>query len=160
MYKIGPEFFTVGRGGKQIHNPAWRYTKDVIETNNPDQFDFKRMRGIYEALKKVLARRGEKFTYVGTGRGGPGDKDSFVAVSPNLVWNKNYREYYGGNLVWVAGRHFNANSFIEYSDAEQDALFAGNYQGFLDLRQKRLTGKNIIQSGDFRDIQHIIASIG
>lgn len=137
MGKIGPEFITVGRGGKKIHNPAWLYSVDVAESKTPDQFDFKRMQHIYNGLRAVLARRGEKFTYVGTGRGGPGNKDSFVVVSPSLVWNKNYREYYGANLVWVAGHHFHAANFIDYSDAEQDALFAGDYNLFLELKRNR-----------------------
>lgn len=135
MAKIGPEFITVGVGGKKIHNPAWRYTSDVFETKNAEEFNFKRLTYIYNELKAVLARHNAKFTYVGQGRGGPGNKDSFVAVSKMLVWNKNPREYYGANLVWINGRYYNAHNFAYAPDAAQDALLAGDEDLYRKIRK-------------------------
>lgn len=121
MNAIIPDRISTSVGRTSIAFPHALYCGD------PEQYDFKRMKGKYQALKEVLARNNLKFEVVGASKVGTNER--FVAVvgtleQPLLMWERyvGMSSQSGQSHLYFLGECWKVTDFLAKSAVEQDAL--------------------------------------
>jgi len=136
----GPERIHVG-GKRTIPNPA--YMPSVKYEGDPSGYNFGAQQKYFDEFSTALARNGQKFTYIGVAKSKAGP-DTFVVISPTLIWQKyeGYSPGGGTNNVYALGNKIKATDFIKFDKQKQDMLLSGT-SSIESFEQALLSEKNV-----------------